>query len=205
MKFSLKSSLRWSLLIGLVTLLLSAIFTVVSSFILNGVGWGIGMLVVFFIVIVGVFFDVLGLAAASATEKPYHSMASERLAGAKQAILIVRNADKFSNFCNDVVGDISGIVSGTASAAVIYQLVSSYGQSANQLMFTIISVLFTSLVAAMTVGGKAIGKTFAITYSTIIILHVGKFFSLLEKNFKITIFNGNKKIKRKAGRKNGSS
>ncbi|OEF95524.1 hypothetical protein BHF71_04860 [Vulcanibacillus modesticaldus] len=204
MKLGLNDSLKWSLFISVVTLILSIIFTVVSTSILAGVSWAIGMIVVFIIIIIGVFFDMLGLAAASANEKPFHSMASERLNGAKQAIKIVRNADKFSNFCNDVIGDISGIVSGTATAIVVIQLVYSFGETENSNLYTILSVLFTSIVAALTVGGKAVGKTIAINNSTKIILYVGKFFSFLEKNFNMTIYNGNKKMKRKAGGKNGA-
>ncbi len=204
MKFSYKESLQWSLFISLITMLLSSSFSIVSTMILAGVGWGIGMLVVFIIVIIGIFFDILGLAAASADEKPYHSMAAEKLDGAKHAIQIVRNADKFSNFCNDVVGDISGIVSGTASAGVVIQLMYSFGATEQSVFFTFISVLFTATVAAMTVGGKAVGKTIAINNSTKIILKVGRFFSFIEKNLNIKIFNGNKKNKRKAGGKHGT-
>lgn len=205
MKYSFKDSLKWSLFIGIITLLLSAGFTIVSTFILAGVGWGLGMIVVLIIVIIGILFDILGLAAASAKEKPYHSMAAEKLDGAKHAIQIVRNADKFSNFSNDVVGDISGIVSGTAGAVVVLQLTYAFDQTEYTLMFRLISVLFTSIVAALTVGGKALGKSFAIYNSTKIILQVGRFFSFLEKNFNIIIFNGNKKIKRKVGGRSGNT
>lgn len=208
MQVSFKNSIKWSLFIGLITLFLSIGFTVISTSVLAGVGWGIGMIVVFIIVIIGVFFDILGLAAASADETPYHSMAAEKIDGAKHAIHVVRNKDRFANFCNDVIGDISGIVSGTASAFVVIQLVYTMGKDENSLIYTVISVLFTSIVAALTVGGKAIGKTIAITYATGIILKVGKALSFLERNFHIVIFNGNRKngnkIKKKARKNNGS-
>lgn len=203
MKTKFKGSIRWSLFIAMATMLLSAIFTIVSTVILAGAGWGIGLFVVLIIVIIGIVFDILGLAAAAAVEKPYHSMAAEKLDGAKQAIQIVRNADKFSNFCNDVIGDISGIVSGTASVVVVIQLVYTFGVTEDSTLFRIISVLFTSIVAALTVGGKAVGKTIALNYSTELILITGKFFSFLERNFHITIFNGNKK-KKESRRKNGT-
>ena len=203
-RFSFKDSLKWSSFIALVTLLLSAGFTIVSTVILAGVGWGLGMLLVIMFVLIGIFFDILGLAAASADEKPYHSLASEKVDGSKQAIYIVRNADKFSNFCNDVIGDISGIVSGTASAGVVLHLIYAFNQTEESFTFKIISVLFTAIVAALTVGGKAVGKTFAIHNAILIILKVGRFFSFLERHFHITIFNGNKKPKRKVRKKNES-
>lgn len=49
-------------------------------------------------------------------------MASEKVTGAREAIVIVRNADRFATFCNDVIGDISGIISGAASTLVVIQL-----------------------------------------------------------------------------------
>lgn len=202
MKNDIKDSFRWSFFISVITFILSILITVISTIILAGVSWGIGMIVVFIIVIIGIVFDMIGLAAAVAEEKPFHSMASEKLSGAKEAIRIVRNADKFSNFCNDVIGDISSIISGTTTAVVVLELVSYFGDSENSYLYTIISVLFTSIVAAMTVGGKGLGKTIALLYSTKIMLFVGKFFAFLEKNFKISFFN-NKKTKGKVGEKNG--
>ncbi|WP_339062495.1 hypothetical protein [Tepidibacillus marianensis] len=203
MKFSFKDSAKWSFFISIVTLFLSSSFTIVSTIVLSGVNWGIGILVVFIIIFIGVFFDMLGLAAAAAIEKPFHSMASEKINGAKQSIRIVRNADKFSNFCNDVVGDISGIVSGTASAAVVLNLISNLKVGHSTLLYSVVSVVFTATVAALTVGGKAFGKSFAIVNSTQIILFVGKFFSFLETRLHIIVFGGNKKGKQKARGKNG--
>ncbi len=193
-----KNSVKWSLFIATVTLIIAFIITIISTTILAGVSWAIGMVVVFFIIIFGVFFDIIGLAAAVAEEKPFHSMASEKLNGAKEAIRIVRNADRFSNFCNDVIGDTSGIISGVASATVVLELVRNFSNSDDQYYYYIISVLFTSIVAALTVGGKALGKNIAIRYSTEITLIVGKLFLFTEKNFKISIF---KKTKGKVGEK----
>lgn len=200
---ALKNSLRWSLIISSVTLVLAIIITIISTSILAGVSWALGMVVVFFIIIFGVFFDIVGLAAAVAKEKPFHSMASEKLNGAKEAIRIVRNADRFSNFCNDVIGDTCGIISGVASATVVLELVVTFGNgSSDQYFQYIISIIFTSVVAALTVGGKALGKFLAINYSTEITLMTGKFFFFIEKNFHISIFK--KKIKGKVGEKNGA-
>lgn len=195
MRINFRNSVRWSLFIAVVTLIIAAVITVISTSILAGVSWAIGMIVVFFIIIFGVFFDIIGLAAAVAKEKPFHSMAAEKLNGSKEAIRIVRNADRFSNFCNDVIGDTSGIISGVASATVVLALINDVGKNDDQYLYYIISVLFTSVVAALTVGGKALGKSIAIGYSTEITLVVGRFFSFLEKNFKITFFKKNVKKK----------
>lgn len=193
MKFNSKQTLKWALGISILTLILAAIFSIVSALILGGVPIGIGMLVVFIIILIGVIFDTIGLAAAAANEVPFHAMASEKVKGAKQAIRICHNADRFSSFCNDVIGDISGIVSGTASAIVVLQLVFDLGHTEDSAMHFVLAVVFTSIVAALTVGGKAFGKSIAIHFSTNIILKVGKIFYLLEQNFNIKIFNGKSK------------
>lgn len=193
---TLQKSVRWSIGIAVITLVLAAIFSVISTFILSGVTWAIGMVIVFIIVFLGVFFDTIGVAATAADEKPFHAMASERLGGAKHAVLITRNADKFANFCNDVIGDISGIISGTASAYVVLQLSLQLGYSDTSYQQFAISILFTSVVAALTVGGKALGKTLAIHYSTQIIFQVGRLLHLLEERLKIKIFSPNGKKKK---------
>lgn len=194
MKFSFKHSMNWSIFIFFVTFLLAAVFTVASTTVLAGVSWGIGMVIVLLLVIVGVFFDMLGLAAAAAKETPFHAMASERVKGSRQAIFIIRNADRFSNFCNDVIGDISGVISGAATALVVIKLMSSIDGGAA--MHTIVSVLFTSLVSALTVGGKALGKSFSIHHATSIVLLIGKVFYFLEEKFGLRIFNKARKARK---------
>ncbi|WP_100404748.1 hypothetical protein [Bacillus solitudinis] len=192
----LLKSIHWSLGIAVITLVLAAIFSVFSTFLLSGVTWAVGMGIVFIIVFIGVFFDTIGVAATAANEKPFHAMASERLIGAKHAVLITRNADKFANFCNDVIGDISGIVSGTASAYVVLQLSIELGYGETSIQQFAISILFTSVVAALTVSGKSIGKTMAIHYATPIIYQVGRLLYLLEVNLKIKVFSKNGKKKK---------
>jgi hypothetical protein len=197
MRFSLKQTIKWSALIAVITLVLAAIFTIISSLVLGEVNVIIGMIVVLLIILVGVVFDAVGLSAAAADEVPFHAMASEKVYGAKEAIQICRNADRVSSFCNDVIGDISGIVSGTASAIVVLRLVYQFGQTDESQFHFVLAVIFTSIVAALTVGGKAIGKSFAIHYSTDIILLVGKLFYLIDQKLHIKVFNGKSNTKNK--------
>ncbi len=197
---TLRKSINWSLGIAVTTLVLAAIFSIVSTFLLRGVAWGTGMLIVLAIVLIGVFFDMLGIAATAADEVPFNAMASERVYGARESLRIVRNADRFASFCNDVIGDISGIISGTATAIVIMQIAAQFGYDTSFLQ-TVINVMFTSVVAALTVGGKALGKTFAIEFSTDIILYVGRFFRFVEERLHITIFSPGKKDKKQRNKR----
>lgn len=203
MRNSLIKSINWSLGIAVITLVLAAIFSIVSTFLLSGVAWAVGMVIVLVIVFVGIFFDTIGVAATAASEKPFHAMAAEKLVGAKHAVLITRNADRFANFCNDVIGDIAGIISGTASAYVVVQLSIQMGYADGSIAQFSVAVLFTSVVAALTVGGKSIGKTLAIEYSTPIIYQVGRILYILEVKLKLKILplNGKNKKKEKKRRK----
>src|SRR5699024_12186902 len=99
----------------------------------------------------------------------FHAMAAEKVPGAKEAVTISRNADKFASFCNYVISDISRIVSGTATTLVVLQVTNLLGESSGSTLEIILSVLLTSTVAALTVGGKALGKYVAINSSTKII------------------------------------
>ncbi|MFA8438841.1 hypothetical protein [Pueribacillus sp. YX66] len=187
MKLPFDKSINWSIGIAVITFVLAALFSIISTAMLSGVTWAAGMVVVFCIVLIGIFFDIIGVAATAAQEKPFHAMAAEKVPGAKQAIVICRNADRVASFCNDVIGDISGIVSGTASAIVVIQLSFQFGHGDGSLFQTIVSILFTSVVAATTVGGKAFGKTYAIRYSKNVIFQVGRLFYILEDKLKIKI------------------
>ncbi|MCF6137846.1 hypothetical protein [Pseudalkalibacillus berkeleyi] len=181
----LNKSLKWSTGIAVITLVLAAIFSIVSTLMIEGVAWAVGVLIVFLIVLIGIVFDIIGVAATAVDEVPFHAMASERVNGSRQAIKICRNADRVASFCNDVIGDISGIISGTASAAVIVQLARTFGgDDASAFQYTV-SIVFTSVIAALTVGGKALGKSFAIHFSTSIIFQVGRVIYFFEEKLKL--------------------
>lgn len=197
-----RKSIKWSLTIAVITFVLAALFSIASNAILNGVSWITGMFVVLVIVIIGIVFDMLGIASTAADEAPFHSMAANKVYGARHSVKIIRNADKFASFCNDVIGDISGIISGTASAIVILQLTANFQANRSTLLEYVISVIFTSFVAALTVGGKALGKTFAIRHSTNIIIQAGKFFQFLEEKFHIVIIKENKSGKKSKRKRN---
>ncbi|MFC7394229.1 hypothetical protein [Scopulibacillus cellulosilyticus] len=200
MKVDIKKSLKWSISIAVITFVLAALFSIVSNTLLNGVSWAVGMIIVLIIVLIGIFFDIIGVAATAAHEIPFHAMASEKVKGAKQAITITRNADRVANFCNDVIGDISGIVSGTASAVVVIELMVQFGKGEGSALQNTVSVLLTSVVCALTVGGKAFGKSFAIKYSTKIIFQVGRVFYFIEDHFHVNLLGNGKKKKKTANR-----
>ncbi|NLY89341.1 MAG: hypothetical protein GX085_06940 [Firmicutes bacterium] len=146
--------------------------------------------VLLIVVLLGIIFDIVGTAVTAAQEAPFHAMASDRVSGARTAIALVRNADKVASFCNDVVGDICGTVSGAIGSALVIDLVIHYRVFRFE---DLLSIIMVSLVAAVTVGGKAWGKAFAIQRANFIILQVGKAF---EKGRRLLGLKENNKRKR---------
>lgn len=163
-------TIRWVVTIFLVTIVVSALISLVSDRVMAGSGMIVAFLILFAIILVGILFDIIGMAVASADEKPFHSMAARKVPGAKQALLLLRNAGRVSSICNDVVGDICGVVSGSAAATISVQVLQNFTFSWPQ----IVSLMMSALVAGLTVGGKAIGKKFAINSCTKIVFTVGR-------------------------------
>ncbi|MBR5570177.1 MAG: hypothetical protein IKW10_04705 [Oscillospiraceae bacterium] len=122
------------------------------------------------IILLGILFDVIGVAVTSADEKPFHSMAAHKVNGAQEAIKLLRNTEKVSTICNDVIGDVCGVVSGSASAAIAAQVLAK----ADLTSADMVTLLMSALVAGLTVGGKAIGKVFAVHSCTKIVEKTGK-------------------------------
>ena len=163
-------TIRWVVTIFFVTILVSGVISLLSDYIMSVSGIVVAFLILMAIILIGIIFDIIGVAVASADEKPFHSMAARKVPGAQDAIKLLRNAERVSSICNDVVGDICGVVSGSASATIAAQVLSYFEFGWPQL----ISLVMSALVAGLTVGGKAIGKTFAMNSCTKIIGFVGR-------------------------------
>lgn len=161
----------WVLRITLVTFAISFFLNTVSESLLRSLGLVLGFILLAFIVLVGIFFDIIGIAVASADPKPFNAMAARRISGAREALRLLRNAGQVSNFCNDVVGDIAGIVSGSTITVLILKL----QETTSLLNTSLASVGLISFTAALTVGGKAYGKEIALVHSKEIVLSVGRF------------------------------
>ncbi len=159
--------MKWILAIFLMAMLISALFSFLSQEILDSASLLGAFAVLLLIVGVGILFDVIGVAVTSADEKPFHSMAARKVKGAPEAISLLRSADKVSSVCNDVIGDICGIISGTAVAVIVGLIVT--GQTASNTKTVVFQLVLSAFVAGLTIGGKAIFKTVAIKNSTKIV------------------------------------
>ena len=167
---------NWIIKITLLTFFISLTFSSISEFVIPNVNLIIGIILVIIFIFLGIIFDMIGVSVTSADEKPFHSMTSRRVKGADVAVLFKKNADKVSSFCNDVVGDICGIVSGSTGSIIALNIASKL-----EIDKFIVTLLITALIASLTIGGKALGKSFAINKSNVILYKFSKFVSCFYK------------------------
>lgn len=161
---------RWVITIFLVTIAISAAISLISDEIMGRSGIVTAFLILLAIILIGIIFDIIGVAVTSADETPFHSMAARKVPGAQESIRLLRNASKVGSICNDVIGDVCGVVSGSASATIAALVLSKTQFGWPQ----ILTLAMSALVAGLTVGGKAIGKSFAMNSATTIVHMVGQ-------------------------------
>ena len=164
-----KSSSRWAVQVFFIAVTLSAALSFASDQALDGAGLAVAFVVLLAFILLGIVFDIIGVSVTAADEKPFHSMAARKTPGAREALNLIRKADKVSSFCNDVVGDICGIISGSTAAIIVTRL-----QQALSIRSVAVSLAVTALVSGLTIGGKALGKMFAINKSTAVLQTVGR-------------------------------
>jgi Mg2+/Co2+ transporter CorB len=179
--------LRWVIKIVGWTFVITIALSLLSGTMIPRMHTGFALLILFFFVAVGVFFDILGLSAATADTRPFHSMAARRVPGAVQSLRLLRNPEKLTNFCNDVVGDIAGIISGATASVIVTRL--AHDGSAEMIF---LQVLFSAVVSSLTVGGKAWGKAIAVRHNVYIVKQMGR-----------AVYRAQKLKKRLSGEKKG--
>jgi len=171
-----RHSLKISLIYAGGTFIASTLIFIASELFFCSVAFLLGLILLILIIFIGILFDIIGVAAAASHEAALNAKAAKKIFGAREAVYLVKNADKVSSFCNDLVGDISGTVSGAIGTALIFQFVSRYPGLDKLLL----SSFMAGVVASLTVGGKAFAKGFAIHKSNEIIFWVGKLIRKLE-------------------------
>jgi hypothetical protein len=174
---------RWVLIVTVSTVILASFFSFISDSVLRNLNIYFAFLTLAAIIFVGVIFDIIGVAAAVANESVFHAMASKKVEISKYCLFITKNAARVSSFCSDVIGDIAGIVSGAAGTVIIIILINDYGL----LYGSFFTILMSSGIAGLTVGGKAMGKDLAINKSKEIVLAAAKIIRQFHKlfNFKV--------------------
>lgn len=168
----------WVIFISLWTFFLAVTFTWLSRLLLQNLrSVIISFVLLIFIILIGISFDLLGTAVTAAEEKPFHAMASKKIYGAKKSIYLIRHADQVASFCNDVIGDISGIVSGIIGTVIIISLFRGI-PGINELYA---SILMAGIISAITVGGKAAGKSLAINKPKAVVFFVARLLTAFDR------------------------
>lgn len=164
----------WPLIVFVLAVFLSFIFAMLSELVLTKTTIIISILVIVVLMALSIMFDVFGLAVASCDIEPFTAMASKKIKGSKQALILIKHADRVSSICNDVLGDVCGILSGAAGASITLKLAVFSSGFLNILIASIVS----AVIAGITIGGKSLFKKFAIDHSTSITLFIARFLNI---------------------------
>ncbi len=159
----------WIIKAFLLTFFITIIISGTSNVIASNSNIVVLLIITVIILSLGILFDMIGTAVLTANEATFHAKASNKIKGSKEGIKLIKSATTISSFCNDVIGDICGIVSGSMGA-----MIAIYLTSKTSLNSTISSLLISSIISSITVGFKAIGKGIAVKNSDEIIFLVAK-------------------------------
>lgn len=173
---------KWVAAAFISSISISIVLSLLSSELLNYLNVLWSLLILFFFIAIGVVFDIIGLAVTTADISPFNSMAARKIRGGKKAVSLIKNADRVSSFCNDIVGDIAGIVSGATATAIAIKIV-ALTQSTDEIWMNLI---ICGAVSALTVSLKAIGKAVGLNYGKNIVTFVARVLSIFEKGVRYT-------------------
>lgn len=165
---------RWIVTIFIISFFLSFGLSFLSEVTIKKSTLLVSILITFVFIFLGILFDIVGVAVTSSDASIFHSMSARKVRGAKIAVKFNKNAEKVSSFCCDVVGDICGVISGASGITITALLIETFHWN---LLFT--TLIVTGLISAFTIGGKAIGKSFAVNKSNIILYRFAKIISFV--------------------------
>ena len=167
-----KVDIKWIITIVIVAFVLSFGLSYISQSTIPKLSLVFGIIITLIFIFIGILFDIIGVSVTSADEAVFHSMSSRKVKGASLAVKFKKNADKVSSVCCDVIGDVCGVISGTAATAIAALLVLNYHFNA-----ILVGLFVTAIISSLTIGGKAIGKSFAINKSEVILYTFAKIIS----------------------------
>lgn len=176
-KKSNKVDYGWIIKVIIISFIISILFSFVSEITIPNFNIIVGIIICLLFVLIGIIFDMIGVSVTASDESIFNSMASNKVRGARLAVHLKKKADRVSSFCNDVVGDICGIVSGSTGAVIAIRL--SNILNCDLLLITLI---ITGLISSITIGGKAVVKGIAIRRSNVILHRFAIFLSIFYRS-----------------------
>lgn len=161
---------KWILTVIVVTFVISFLLSFIANTTIPHLSLWVGIIITLVFIGIGILFDIIGVAVTTAEEAVFHSMNSRKVKGASVAVKFKKNADKVSSFCCDVIGDICGVISGAAGTTIAVIFIRDFHTDA---LFT--GLFVAAIISSLTIGGKAMGKSFAMNKSDIILYEFSKF------------------------------
>ena len=161
---------HWAIKATVITFFMSAFFSFVAEMTETAGNIIVTVLLLLFLILGSIVFDGIGVAAASCDVAPLTAMARTKIKGSKTAIKLVNNADIVSNVCNDVIGDIFGILSGACTVVIAAKITLDMPTVQGK----ILTIAISAIVSALIVGGKAALKNYAINKSKELVMMTAK-------------------------------
>jgi len=192
-----RKSWKHLLLVFVLTFVIAAVAGGASEFLMRHTTLAIAWVILLVVILIHILFDIVGIAATAASEAPHHARAANKVHGARQSVFLVRNADLVANFANDIIGDVTGTLSGAMAASIVLDILHLYSGMAEMEIW--LNTLMLALVASITVTGKAVGKNLAIREANEIVAVVGGILASVEKltGWSLTVRN------QRGGKKHG--
>lgn len=169
-------NVKWIITVLLLSFVLSILMSLGSNMIIPKINIYVGIVIILVFIAISILFDMVGVAITAAEERPFHSMASKKVKGSSHSVRLLKNSDKLASICNDVIGDVCGVVSGSAGVLVANTLADMVNKDVS-----IVVLITTAIIASLTITGKALGKSIAIKNSESITFTVGKIVSIFKK------------------------
>lgn len=191
----MKENKKWLITTFILTFALAMVFGGVSNVVIEKMNLTMAIIVLVLVIALGIVFDMIGMAIATCEEAPFHAKAAKKHSGAKEVLRLLKAKDKATNVCNDLIGDICGIVSGSTGALVAIKL-----STLLNIDVVIASLVLSAFVAMITVGFKAIGKGISMNNAENIMYMVGAVIHLVAPVKDTTKNKKTKKENKKTGK-----
>lgn len=170
--------LSWGLGVLFLSFALTVLFSFLTEISIKGSPAYVCVIVLIVLLILNIGCDMIANAIITCQPDAFHAMASNKIKGAKRAVTLCKNATKLGSIFADVIGDICGIVSGAAGAVLVVYIAAFADGNIWEIAS---SILVSAVIGALTVGGKAIFKHFAMKYNKQIVFSVAKFTTFFKK------------------------
>lgn len=172
----------WAIKITFITFCLGMLISLASELASSASGIVVAGMIIIFLLVVSVLTDAIAVAVAASDVEEFAALASvsPNNKTIKLAHKLVKNKDRVNNICADVIGDVCSILNGACGATIALEVMRLFQTDKLSLL---VSITFSSILAALTVGGKAMVKSIAIGRSREFVLYSAKIIRIFTSPF----------------------